>query len=216
MTKVFAAVRAAFLTGILLLLIGVINVNQSLLFMTFLGAFLILHTVESASPHEKVLQATVHGEDESRLTTWIVSVSFITNIVVPILQYRYTSPPQTIGWMSWLGLFAFIAGSALRLWSFRVAGGAFKAQIEVGEKQRLATTGPYAFVRHPSYLGVIIAYAGIAGIFSSSLGLAALLILIIPALVIRLLKEEKILAAHYGDEWQSYTSQTGSMLIPGL
>jgi protein-S-isoprenylcysteine O-methyltransferase Ste14 len=216
MTVIVAAGRAAFLTGILLLLIGVINVSQSILFITFLAVFLILRTIESASPHEKVLQASVHGEDESRITTWIVSVSFITNIVVPILQYRYTSPPPAIGWVNWLGLFAFIAGSALRLWSFHVAGGAFKAQIEVGEKQRLATTGPYAWVRHPSYLGVIIAYAGIAGTFSSTLGLIALLVLVMPALIIRLLKEEKILAAHFGEEWQRYTAQTGSMLVPGL
>jgi len=216
MTKVFATFRAAVVTGILLLLIGVVNVRQTPLFIAFLAAFLVLRVVESASPHEKVLQAAIYGKDESRITTWIVSISFITNMVVPILQYRYTSPPQTIGWMSWLGLFAFIAGSALRLWSFHVAGGAFKAQIAVGEKQRLATTGPFAWVRHPSYLGVIIAFAGVVGIFSSSMGLAALLILVIPALIIRLLKEEKILAAHFGDEWQRYTTQTSSMLIPGL
>lgn len=216
MTVIVAAARAAFLTGILLLLIGVINVQHSTLFIAFLGAFLVLHTVESASPHEKVLQATIHGEDESRVTTWIVSVSFITNIVVPILQYRYTLPLQAIGWMNWLGLFAFVAGSVLRLWSFRVAGGSFKAQIAVAEKQQLATTGPYAWVRHPSYLGVIIAYAGIAGIFSSTLGLITLLVLVMPALIIRLLKEEKILAAHFGEEWQCYTAQTGSMLVPGL
>jgi len=216
MSVVIATVRAAFLTGILLLLIGVDNVRPAPLFITFLAAFLVLRIVEIASPHEKVLQASVHGEDESRITTWIISASFITNIVVPILQYRYTSPQPALGWMSWLGLLAFIAGSALRMWSFRVADGSFKAQIAVAEKQRLATTGPYAWVRHPAYLGVIIAYAGIAGIFSSSIGIAALLALVMPALIIRLLKEEKILAASFGEEWQHYTSQTGSMLMPGL
>jgi protein-S-isoprenylcysteine O-methyltransferase Ste14 len=216
MSVVMATLRAVFLTGILLLVIGVDNVRSAPLFICFLAAFLVLRMVELASPHEKVLQAMVHGEDESRITTWIISAGFVTNIVVPILQYRYTSPQPPLGWISWLGLLAFIAGSALRVWSIRVAGGTFKAQIAVAEKQRLATTGPYAWVRHPSYLGVIIAYAGIAGIFSSSLGLAALLILVTPALIIRLLKEEKILAAHFGEEWQRYAAQTGSMLIPGL
>jgi protein-S-isoprenylcysteine O-methyltransferase Ste14 len=216
MAVVGAIVRAAFTTGILLLLIGVINVQQTPFFMIFLAAFFVLRAAEISSPHAAVLQATIHGEDESRITTWILSTSIITNIVIPILQYRYASHESALGWMSWLGLFAFVLGSVLRIWSIRVAGESFKGQIVVTEKQRLVTSGPYAWVRHPSYLGVIIAYAGVAGIFSSSAGLAALLILVTPALIVRLLKEEKLLAGHFGDAWQQYTSKTSSMLMPGL
>jgi len=216
MAVVVASVRSVFVTGILLLLIGVTNVQHTPLFVTFLMVFWILRTVEHSSPHATDLQATIHGEDQSRLTTWIISTSFITNIVIPVLQYRYTSPPPALGWINWLGLLAFIAGTALRIWSIRVAGESFKGQVVVAEKQRLITTGPYAWVRHPAYLGLIIAYAGVAALFSSSLGFAALLVFVIPALIIRLMKEEKILAAHFGDAWQQYTAQTGSLLIPGL
>jgi protein-S-isoprenylcysteine O-methyltransferase Ste14 len=216
MAVVVASVRSAFVTGILLLLIGVINVQQTPLFVVFLGAFLFLRTVEMSSPHAAVLQATIHGEDQSRITTWILSTSFVTNIVIPILQYRYTTPPPVLGWLSWLGFLVFIAGTALRIWSIRAAGESFRGQIIVTEKQQLITTGPYAWVRHPAYLGLIIAYLGVAGLFSSYLGLAALLIFVIPALIIRLIKEEKVLAAHFGEEWQRYTAQTGSLLIPGL
>lgn len=225
MTKVFATFRAVFVTGILLLLIGVVNVQQTPLLVAFLAAFLVLHALEFSARargdvtyDEEGKPAKIHSksEDQSRFTTWIVSTSFITNIVIPILQYRYTSPLAAVGWLNWLGLFVFVAGTMLRIWSIRVADDAFLTQVAVEKKHRLVTAGPYTWVRHPAYLGLIIAYTGIAGIFSSAWGLALLLIVIIPTLVVRLLKEEKILAKHFGEEWRQYTTQTHSLLIPGL
>jgi protein-S-isoprenylcysteine O-methyltransferase Ste14 len=217
MAAVASVFRAALYTVIIAVwCIGVNLVRDTTLFQVFLFAFFVLRVAEYFFSGRDSSKRSLKGEDHSRVTTWIIGASFITNVVVPILQYRYTKPLPEVSEWSWAGLLLFIAGMALRVWSIRVAGEAFKPQIAVTEKQQLATTGPYAWVRHPSYLGLIIAYLGMAAIFSSSWALAALLILVVPAIIVRLLKEEQILAAHFGEEWKRYTAQTHSLLIPGL
>jgi len=216
MSLVFHALRAGLFIGIILLLIGVTNVGQTPLFMAFLAALVMARFLELSGPGKALLATRLADEDKSRITTWIIGATFITNMVVPILHYRYSKPLPEVGWWNWLGLLIMIAGSALRLWSIQVAGESFKAQIAVSAKHRLATSGPYAWVRHPAYLGTIIFYLGVTAIFWSSWGLAALLIVVVPTFVVRLFKEERILEAHFGEEWRRYAAQTGSMLFPGL
>lgn len=216
MTMVLQALRAALFTGIMSLIIGIANVRDTPLFMVVLAALFVLHFLEISSPGATSLKSGLKGEDHSRVTTWIIGASFLTNVVLPILDYRYSTPVPQVAWWNWLGLLALIAGSAMRVWSIRVAGDSFKVQIVVTAKQRLVMSGPYAWVRHPSYLGTVISYLGVATIFSSSWGLATLLIIVVPTLIVRLLKEEKLLAAHFGEEWRRYRAQTESRLIPGL
>jgi hypothetical protein len=53
-------------------------------------------------------------------------------------------------WSFWIGMPLVALGTAVRMWA---AGVIFKNQV-------LATTGPYAYVRHPLYVGNILVLAG--------------------------------------------------------
>ncbi len=218
MSVVLTTLRAALFTSILSLLIGITNVSGTPLFVAFLAALFALRMLEVyvAGAPTQIVGGDLKSDDQSRITTWIIGTCFLTNMVTPILQYRYTMPSPGVAWWNWIGLLVMMAGSALRIWSMRVAGESFKEQVTVATKQRLATTGPYAWVRHPAYLGLIISYLGVTMIFSSSLGLAALLIIVVPTIILRIFKEEKILSTHFGEDWRRYTAQAGSMLFPGL
>ena len=66
--------------------------------------------------------------------------------------------------------------------------------IEVSCEQTVATTGPYAVIRHPMYAGALILLLGTPLALGSFWGLLAL-IPMTAALAARLLDEEKLLAA---------------------
>ena len=202
-------------TGLISLIIGVLNVKDSPLFMAFL-VVLFGATLFERAPASKALKSALGGNDASPITTWVIGATFLTNVVLPILDYRYSTPLAPTGWLNWLGLTIFALGSALRAWAVAAAGEAFQTHIVVSPKQRLVTTGPYAWLRHPAYLATILSYAGIAMIFHSALGAGVLLVLVIPTLIVRVFKEEQVLAAHFGEGWQQYTGKTTSMLMPGL
>jgi protein-S-isoprenylcysteine O-methyltransferase Ste14 len=86
--------------------------------------------------------------------------------------------------------------------------------IEVERDQEVISTGPYAIVRHPMYLGASLMY-----LFSPlALGSYWAIIpsfLMIPVLVARIRNEEKILEREL-EGYQKYMQKTKYRLVPGI
>jgi protein-S-isoprenylcysteine O-methyltransferase Ste14 len=114
----------------------------------------------------------------------------------------------------WIGVFLFLAGGALRLWPVFVLGERFSGLVAIQPGHQLVTSGVYGVIRHPSYLGALIYSLGWGLAFRSGVGvlLAALLV---PPLIARMNAEEKLLASHFGAEYEAYRART-SRLIPGI
>lgn len=60
-----------------------------------------------------------------------------------------------------LGLALFAAGATLRVWCIRTLGGWWNARGRVDPGLRVVSSGPYRFVRHPNYLGVLLELVGL-------------------------------------------------------
>jgi protein-S-isoprenylcysteine O-methyltransferase Ste14 len=118
------------------------------------------------------------------------------------------------GAVRWLGVFLFAAGGALRLWPVFVLGRRFSGLVAIRPGHELATTGIYAVIRHPSYLGLLVNALGWALAFRSGLGVL-LAALMVPPLLARIRAEEALLRAHFGEAYDAYRSRT-SRLLPGL
>ena len=86
--------------------------------------------------------------------------------------------------------------------------------IQTVEDQKVISTGPYALVRHPMYVGVLIMLTGVPLALGSWLGLAVLVIAL-PALVVRILDEEKTLKNDL-PEYGEYMQKVHYRLMPGL
>jgi protein-S-isoprenylcysteine O-methyltransferase Ste14 len=108
----------------------------------------------------------------------------------------------------WLGL-------ATRVSAIVALGGAFRTTVEVDPGQAVVSTGPYRWIRHPSYLGLLLIVAGFGVALGSWLSLAACLVLPLPGLVRRIHVEEAELNLVLGDAYRRYQSNT-ARLVPGL
>lgn len=86
--------------------------------------------------------------------------------------------------------------------------------VEVEKGQRLITTGPYAWVRHPMYLGVSLLYVATPPALGSYWAVLPAL-LIVPLLVVRIIHEEKVLQRNLPG-YAAYQQTTRYRLIPGL
>ena len=86
------------------------------------------------------------------------------------------------------------------------------ATIETVEDQKVITTGPYALIRHPMYAGVLVMLAGIPFALDAwwSLGI---ILLSAPALVWRILDEEKLLKRELPG-YAAYAQKVRYRLIP--
>jgi protein-S-isoprenylcysteine O-methyltransferase Ste14 len=84
--------------------------------------------------------------------------------------------------------------------------------VEIVEGQTVVSTGPYAIVRHPMYVGAVVMTAGVPLALGSWWGLLAVLGVIF-ALVARILDEESLLRSDLVG-YTEYTQHVRYRLVP--
>lgn len=138
------------------------------------------------------------------------AIAFVAMFVLRALDHRF-------GW-SKVPVFAEIAGDVLIALGFAFVFWVFKVNsftsgvIEVAPEQQVITSGPYAIVRHPMYLGSLVMLLGIPLGLGSLWGLFAIVLLAV-VLVLRLLDEEKFLAENLAG-YAEYTKRVHYRLAP--
>jgi protein-S-isoprenylcysteine O-methyltransferase Ste14 len=111
----------------------------------------------------------------------------------------------------WAGVALVALGITLRIAAMARLGARFSPFLAVQREHGLETTGLYRRVRHPGYLGALLASFGAVLAFGSSLGLVpfALFALLMAR---RVAREEALLAARFGEEWIAYRARSGAFL----
>lgn len=119
------------------------------------------------------------------------------------------------GWPIVTGVVIIWLGLALRAWAVAVLGRSFVTTVEVEAGQSVVSHGPYRWVRHPSYTGLLIIAAGFGLAFSTWPGLVLCLVLPTAATLRRIQVEEAELTRVLGDPYRAYRDHT-KRLVPGL
>lgn len=112
-------------------------------------------------------------------------------------------------------LLVFVAGVALRWWAIASLGRLFTVDVAIAGDHRLIDRGPYRLIRHPSYAGALLAFAGFGLAMGSVPALAALLVPTLAAYHYRIAVEEAALLHGLGAAYADYMRRT-RRLIPGL
>jgi protein-S-isoprenylcysteine O-methyltransferase Ste14 len=100
-------------------------------------------------------------------------------------------------------------GYFLFLWSV-FERGRYATSWEMYEDHKLVTSGPYHYVRHPSYLAYFLLFFGL---FFLLLNLVALIPLVAIPGYVRITKyEEQLLVERFGSEYVEYQERTGRFL----
>jgi len=111
------------------------------------------------------------------------------------------------------GLAVWLFGGALAVWSAQALGRHMIVQIAVVRDHELITAGPYARVRHPTYLAVMCMVGGLA-LFFLSIVLLAFFVLAVALANYRARKEERLLSSErgLGQRYRDYMARTGRFL----
>ena len=110
--------------------------------------------------------------------------------------------------MQVVGIGIFMGGAGLVVWARRSLRRSYSPHLAVRPGQVLVETGPYRHVRHPAYGGLLLMALGVAVGYSSAIGLAAIPLLLIPGLVFRIRREERLLTARFGEVYAAYARRT--------
>ena len=111
------------------------------------------------------------------------------------------------------GLGVMWIGLAVRIWAIRVLGSSFRMTVEVDAGQQVTDSGPYRWVRHPSYSGILLITTGLGLAYGNWLSLALLLVLPAAATIRRIFVEEAVLVSVLGQPYVDYRTRT-KRLVP--
>ena len=113
--------------------------------------------------------------------------------------------------LGWAGALLTAIGIGFAIWARVNLGRNWSSRPAVKEQHELVTTGPYAYVRHPIYTGIMLAALGTA--LTTSIFGIVMLVFISIIFALRMNKEEKIMLELFPQQYPAYQKRT-KRLVP--
>lgn len=128
-----------------------------------------------------------------------------------------------------VGCLLSLGGMGIRLWCYQALGRLFTFELALLPNHKLITTGPYAFVRHPSYTGGLLALAGMTianiskgswayecGFVSSWWGIGWGMVVGFSTIVVveRCPREDRLLREAFTEEWDGWKERVRWRMVP--
>jgi protein-S-isoprenylcysteine O-methyltransferase len=139
----------------------------------------------------------------SLILLWaVIIVSFWFGVQMVWLAPGATLPHPSGFYL--IGFCLFLGGLILRY---------FTVDVSISAEHRLIDSGPYRFVRHPTYTGALLAFLGLGFCLGNWLSILFLSLPIIAVFLRRVRIEERALLGALGDQYRPYMRRT-KRLIP--
>ena len=168
-----------------------------------------------------VLRDNSRGKGKTTIDRRTRNYNFISLIIaiscaalvswIPLFQFNRRGTSVVF----WIGIIIIVLGLFLRYWSINILGKYFRTTVEVEESQKIVEKGPYKFIRHPSYSGIILFCIGYGLAVQNWLSLIIAISLPTIALLYRIKIEEEALVKGIGNDYEAYQKKT-KKLIPGI
>jgi len=217
----FRALRSSLLGAIVLAALlfipaGTLDYWQAWVFMAVFAGATSAITVYLAIKDPALLERRMRAgpaaevEPAQKIIMLIALIGFIATVVFPALDHQFAWSPVP-PWAALLGD-ALIALAFLFVFMVLRANTYGASTIQIVEGQTLISTGPYALVRHPMYAGALLLLLAVPLALGSWWGLCAP-VLFLPALIWRLLDEERFLIRNLPG-YAEYRNHVRHRLVP--
>lgn|SRR3989344_6403796 len=154
--------------------------------------------------------ASGFGHDKRSLLLILIGAGLS---VFSIFFFSYSGTGKINTNFGYWGIFIMVSGFILRQWSIQILGNLFTPVISIQEGHRLIIKGPYKYVRHPSYSGLLVELLGASLAVSNWISFVLVFCFVLPPLIYRIKIEEKELIKKFGQDYIAYKERT-KMLIP--
>jgi protein-S-isoprenylcysteine O-methyltransferase Ste14 len=205
---------------VLQVLAGTVLFWQGWLFLALAWVPPFLFALHASKHDPQLLERRLRVKERNPRQTLVKvlgTVILFATIGLSALDFRFGWSRAWLGagplWAVIVGQAGVLAGISLVIWTMKANSFAGRT-IVVEAGQKVATTGPYAVVRHPMYAGIVLFVLATPLALGSYIALPAF-VLIIPMLAFRLLDEEKVLRRDLAG-YAEYCQHTRFRLVPGV
>lgn len=153
-------------------------------------------------------------QNSDKYSILIILICSSLSVFLSVTEWAYlTTNKSELNVVSFIGMVMLLIGIVLRVWSINILGRHFTATVKVIDKHELIKTGPYKIVRHPSYLGALIAITGCPLFLNNFYTIFFCFFAMMIAYYFRINVEEKTLTLKFGPGYKQYQQNT-YRLIP--
>lgn len=173
----------------------------------------ILSSLLQPDYHLASTESVGYDKGTERQIIWTV----LATQVIVIFEAVYIGFPESFQWSgtSAVVLALVVAGLVLRTWAVLTLGTYFTMHLAVHRRHAVVQSGPYRYVRHPSYVGAFLIYGATPFFLHAWYSLAPTLILLSIAWLRRIAHEERMLRETLGEEYRVYCRKV-KKVIPGI
>jgi protein-S-isoprenylcysteine O-methyltransferase Ste14 len=119
-------------------------------------------------------------------------------------------PPDLWPFVAWVGVALVVLGLGFAIWARRYLGGNWSGAVVLKENHELIRGGPYGWVRHPIYAGILLALTGVAITEARVAGLAA--VVLFTAGFVRKLRLEEAWLAEIFPDYADYRASVPALI----
>ncbi len=166
-----------------------------------------------------VLAAFVQKRNARRqsIGSRLIQMSIILLVLVPFFVegrrvgplYRHLYPNVLV--VQYFGVLLMFLGFGFAVWARFVLGRNWSGIVTVKEDHTLITRGPYAWVRHPIYTGILLALLGTALTLGTTVNLVEVPVVAF-ALWLKLRIEEKFMLETFGEQYTAYGRRVKALI----
>jgi protein-S-isoprenylcysteine O-methyltransferase Ste14 len=153
---------------------------------------------------EPVSSRLLHG------VYFVCGFALLFSHFLPFGRLRERFVPET-HWIELAGVVLTYAGVAIASWARFSLSDNWSARITVKVGHELIRSGPYAYVRHPIYSGILLSVTGTALLIGEWRGLLAIAMVTV-AFTMKAKREEAYMTAEFRDGYTQYQQRTGFLL----
>src|SRR5213075_1199537 len=155
---------------------------------------------------------TVCRDRRSLILLWTIIIVSLWSGIQMVRLFPSVTVPCPSGFCLF-GFLLFLGGLILRWYSIGYLGRYFTVDVSISTEHKLIDSGPYRYVRHPTYTGALLASLGLGFCFGNWLSILFLTLPIFAAFLWQIRIEERALLEALGQNYRAYLKRT-RRLIP--
>jgi protein-S-isoprenylcysteine O-methyltransferase len=154
-------------------------------------------------------------QDRGSLRILWLTIGASVGLAIFLQWYPSAVFPWPVSISTAIALCLLVGGMVIRWLAILTLGRMFTVDVAIQAEHVLVHTGLYRYVRHPSYTGLLIEFAGLAVYFGTWVSVLVIVIPVTGAMLYRIRWEEIALRKTFGKQYEEYAAHTKS-LIPGI
>jgi protein-S-isoprenylcysteine O-methyltransferase Ste14 len=166
------------------------------------------------------LGAALKSKRSKRRETWVQRLGYLLPLIAASLLLSSQGASRT--WLAralydatataqWAGFALVLAGIAFAFWARWHLGANWSGTVTLKEGHELIRSGPYRFIRHPIYTGLLLSILGTVIQIAQVRGFLAFFLVWV-CLYAKARREESFLRDEFGDRFAAHVSHTGMFL----